>query len=68
MSKPKAVIDPNKCRPEHCPDGVCLALAVCKKKLLKQDAPYEVPYVDGSLCQSCFDCLKACPLKAIRKL
>ena len=68
MSKPRAVVDVGKCNPEACPEGICAALQVCEKRILRQDAPYEVPYTTASLCQSCFDCVKACPLQAIAKV
>lgn len=68
MPKPKAIVDAARCRPEACPEGVCLAAQVCPKGILRQDAAYETPYTASDLCMSCFDCLKVCPRKAIRKM
>jgi len=68
MPKPKAIVDPARCQPDACPEGACQAAQVCPKGILRQDAAYEVPYTSSDLCMSCFDCLKACPRKAIRKM
>ena len=61
-----ALVDYNKCYPEKCDRGVCAAVLVCPHKLLKQEAPYEIPMPDPSLCRGCGDCVRACPLKAIQ--
>jgi len=60
-----ALIDYNKCHPERCDSGNCVAILACSHKLLKQEAPYEIPMTDPSICQGCGDCVRACPLKAI---
>ena len=62
----RALINYEKCVPEHCADGTCAAALVCPRKLIKQEAPHEMPMMDPLLCQGCGDCLKACPLGAIR--
>ena len=65
MPKRLAVIDYEKCHPDRCTDGVCLAAKACEKKLMKQLEPYEPPMMRGSMCKACTDCVKACPLGAI---
>jgi len=61
-----ALIDFAKCHPEQCDSGVCISVSACSHKLLKQEAPYEIPMTDSSICQGCGDCVRACPLKAIK--
>lgn len=63
-----AAIDFNKCNPEKCYRGICVAVKACPRKLLQQEAAYEIPMPDPSLCQGCGDCVRACPLKAIQLL
>jgi len=65
MPSKMALVDYKKCHPEKCDSGVCAAVLACSHKLLKQEAPYEIPMTDPSVCQGCGDCLRACPLKAI---
>jgi len=60
-----ALIDYNKCRPGDCEDGICPAARGCEKKLLIQEAAYEPPMPDPSLCKGCGDCVRACPLGAV---
>ena len=60
-----ALVDYKKCHPGKCDSGICKAALACSHKLLKQEAPYEIPMMDPSLCQGCGDCVRACPLKAI---
>jgi translation initiation factor RLI1 len=60
-----ALVDYKKCHPEKCDSGICAAALACSHKLLKQEAPYEIPMTDPSVCQGCGDCVRACPLKAI---
>ena len=66
MPKPKAYVDYNKCNPELCPDGICLAAEACKRRLLIQEVPYDIPMTSPFLCRACGDCVRACPLKAIQ--
>lgn len=68
MSKPKAVVDPELCRPELCPGGVCRAIRECDRRIIKQEAPNEVPYADFDLCRGCMKCFTACPVRAIKKV
>jgi translation initiation factor RLI1 len=60
-----ALVDYKKCHPERCDSGGCAAVLACSHKLLKQEAPYEIPMTDPFLCQGCGDCARACPLGAI---
>ena len=66
MPSKMTLVDPYKCHPEKCDSGVCAAVLACSHKLLKQEAPYEMPMTHPSLCQGCGDCVRACPLKAIK--
>ncbi len=65
-----AAVDPQKCDPSLCDKGTCPAIAECPRRMIKQETPYEVPYLAGdpSLCRGCFNCIKACPRKAIVKV
>ena len=49
MPKSMAMVDPQKCHPERCDRGTCIAVPVCPTKTLKQEASYEVPYPLGGL-------------------
>lgn len=66
MPKRVAYLDYEKCRPEMCQQGVCVAAKACEKKLFRQEQPCEVPMVDSSRCLGCSECILACPLNAIR--
>jgi len=68
MPKQRAMIDYGKCQPEKCDQGICLAVLGCPKKVLKQEAPYEMPDPNPSMCVGCGLCAQACPLKAIRAM
>lgn len=68
MPKPKAYVDYNKCDPNLCPDGICLAAKECELKILYQGVPYEPPDTKSSPCKGCFTCLLACPAKAVVKM
>ncbi|MFC1954338.1 4Fe-4S binding protein [Chloroflexota bacterium] len=60
-----ALVDFNKCRPEECENGICKAAQACERNLLKQEAAFESPMTDPSICRACGDCVRACPLKAV---
>ena len=61
-----ALIDFNKCNPQICNSGICLAVQACTHNMLKQEAPSEIPMPDPFLCRGCGDCVRACPLDAIK--
>lgn len=67
MPKPKAIVDPQKCSPASCDSGVCAALAYCNRKVLIQEAAYEIPFVNQTMCNGCLKCLLVCPARAIIK-
>ena len=66
MASKMALVAYDKCQPEKCNAGVCVAALACSHKLLKQEAAYEPPMAAPSLCLACGDCVRACPLKAIQ--
>ncbi|RLE11292.1 hypothetical protein DRI96_06460 [Candidatus Aerophobetes bacterium] len=68
MPKPKAMIDYLKCHPERCDTGICVATLKCPVRVLRQDAPQEVPYVLQDFCVGCGKCAAACPFKAIKMM
>jgi translation initiation factor RLI1 len=65
MPSKMALVDYNKCRPSECDSGRCTAALACTRRLLRQEAPYEPPMPDPSLCRGCGDCVRACTRKAI---
>lgn len=66
MPQPKVALDYERCDPESCENGICAAAQVCEKKVLRQEAPGEMPDLYPSLCRGCVDCISACPRDAIR--
>ncbi|MBN1370035.1 MAG: 4Fe-4S binding protein [Dehalococcoidaceae bacterium] len=66
MPAKTAIIDFNRCRPDECSDGVCPAALACRRKILVQEKPGEIPMVNPAICRSCSDCVRACPLNAIK--
>ena len=68
MPKRMVFVNYDKCHPEQCDSGICKAVLACPHRLLKQEAPYEVPMPYQSLCQDCSGCVLACPSKAIELL
>ncbi len=66
MPQPKVVVDYSHCDPSRCEKGVCAAAQVCKRKVLRQEEPGEMPDLYPSMCLGCTDCLAVCPLGAIR--
>jgi translation initiation factor RLI1 len=66
MMRKMALLDFQKCRPELCWDGVCVAALACPLKLLRQETPGSIPLPEPSACRACGDCARACPQKAIR--
>ena len=66
MSAKMALIDFNKCSPDGCDNGLCLAVQACQRKLLAQEKVYEIPMPDPVLCRGCGDCVRACPSGAVK--
>jgi len=60
-----ALVHYNRCRPQDCEEGICLAAKACTHEMLKQEAAYEAPMPDPMLCRGCGDCVRACPAHAI---
>jgi ATP-binding cassette subfamily E protein 1 len=57
--------DPKKCDPEK---GKCPASLTCKHDILDQEEPFEAPMqLSRDQCVGCEDCIKSCPLKAIKE-
>lgn len=61
-----AIVDYRKCFPGKCSDGICVASQTCKRKVLIQEEPYEVPVSGALSCRACGDCMRACPMDAIQ--
>ena len=66
MAGKAAMVAFDKCHPEKCDKGTCVAMLACPHRLIKQEEPYEIPMFYPSACQGCGDCVRACPLKAIQ--
>jgi Fe-S-cluster-containing hydrogenase component 2 len=66
LIKPVPSIDFDKCHPERCDHGICIAGEACPHKAFSQEEPYDFPMHDTSMCVGCGMCCAACPLKAIR--
>ena len=62
---PKALLDPSRCRPDQCPEGVCALRPLCPVRAIFQMEPFEVPAIDWGRCHACAKCVEACPLRAI---
>ncbi len=48
MPQPKVLLDYERCDPESCEYGICAAAKVCEKKVLRQEAPGEMPDISPS--------------------
>ena len=59
-----AVINYQQCDPRRCDEGICAAVLVCERKVLKQEEPYEKPD-PPMLCVGCGTCVIACPNNAV---
>jgi translation initiation factor RLI1 len=66
MPSKVALVLYDKCHPELCPGGVCQAASACRKRVLRQEKPGQVPVPSPSVCASCSDCVRACPSGAIK--
>ncbi|HAJ95106.1 MAG TPA: hypothetical protein DCP02_02620 [Actinobacteria bacterium] len=67
MAGKSVIINYSLCDFEECSDGICIAKSSCEKKVLKQEGPFEPPFIDSGLCSGCNKCIPACPSKAIEK-
>ncbi len=67
MAGKSAVIDYDRCDFKHCKDGICRALAKCEKKVLKQEEPFEPPYINAGMCSGCNKCISSCLSEAIKR-
>ena len=67
MAGKSAVINYSLCDFNDCKDGVCKAIGGCEKKVLKQEGPFEPPYIDINLCSGCNKCIPLCPSEAIER-
>ena len=65
MPKRIIAVDYQLCAPERCEDGICNATLLCERKIIYQEAPYEMPDTRASMCLGCALCLKACPMNAL---
>lgn len=66
MPKQVAMVDYRKCQPEKCDEGICLAVLACPNKILKQEAPHEMPNPNPAMCVGCGMCAQACRFKAVQ--
>ena len=63
-----ALVDYVLCNHETCnlAEGRSASAGACTHKVLKQlDGPYEQPMIFQDMCMGCWDCIEACPLKAV---
>ena len=67
MAGKSAAIDYNLCDFKQCQDGSCSAVSYCEKKVLKQEEPFEPPYIVASMCSGCNKCISYCPSEAIKR-
>lgn len=65
MPKKAVILNYQKCEPQQCENGVCQAVAVCKRQVLIQLQPFEVPQLRSELCLGCAVCTTVCTLKAL---
>ncbi len=68
MPRKTIVVDYQTCDPKQCDGGICQAALICERKVLTQEAPFEMPDAKASMCLSCSMCLWACPKGAIHVL
>lgn len=62
---PKALLDPSRCDPDQCPQGICAVRKLCAVRAIYQEESHEMPLLDWSRCRACSKCVEACPAKAI---
>ena len=59
------LLDYEKCKPEQCNNGTCMAVLACPLNILEQEEPYDRPMRLSSVCKGCMACVKACPFDAV---
>jgi translation initiation factor RLI1 len=67
--KKSAVVDLNLCDPHKCnpENGKCIPAGACTHGIMEQEEPFEPPILlSETLCVGDGDCVKACPLKAVK--
>ncbi len=68
MPKRSVLLNFQQCDPQRCENGVCQAALLCKRKVLTQLQPYEIPEMNAEMCLGCAVCTTACPTKALHIL
>jgi len=65
MPKKTVVVNYQACKPAQCENGICKATLACERKVLTQEAPYEMPDTKASMCLGCSLCSLACQQSAV---
>lgn len=68
MPKPIISLDYQRCEPKQCEQGVCRAVALCRRKALRQEQPFEPPELNAELCLGCAVCTTVCSAHALQAL
>lgn len=57
-----------QCKEECCGCSACYAICPKSAIYMKEDKEgFEYPFVDEGKCVRCYECLKVCPIKLVRK-
>jgi translation initiation factor RLI1 len=64
MPKFTAILEYQRCQPEQCENGICPAVLVCKRQVLRQSEPFDKPD-PPMMCIGCGVCVPACKEGAI---
>lgn len=68
MPKRAILLNYQLCNPQNCEEGVCRAALMCKRRVLCQPQPYEVPELNAEMCLGCAICTTVCNSKALQVL